>query len=332
MNNNTEVTSAPTADRKLVSVAIPCYNEEATLPMFYAEMTRVANMLPQYHFEFIFVDDGSKDGTAEKIMEMRREDKRVHLLSLSRNFGKEMAMLAAMDYARGDCFITIDADLQEPPATLPAMLAKWEEGYDDVYGSRRHRQQGFMKRVSSRAYHGLLEHLSDVSLQQDAGDFRLLDRRCVEALKSIREGERYTKGLYSWIGFNKTSVDYDIAPRAAGNSKWNLHTLFRLALDGITSHSLVPLRMASYMGVLVSLAAFLFLIWVVVKALVMGDPVAGYPSLMAVLLFLGGTILLAIGIIGEYLGRIFMETKRRPPYFIKSVNGNTHEFKYNAPS
>lgn len=307
--------------RKLISVAVPCYNEEEVIPAFYGEICRVADSLAVYDFEFIFIDDGSSDTTLEILNRLRENDNRVNTLSLSRNYGKETAMLAAMDFAKGDCFITIDADLQEPPRILEKMLKKWEQGFDDIYGRRRHRRQSKAKRAGSRIYQRLLARMADVPVVQDAGDFRLLDKRCVDALKSMRESQRYTKGLYNWIGFNKTYVDYDIAPRAAGKTKWKVGALVRLALDGITSHSLVPLRFASYLGLLVSLAAFLFLIWVVVKAIVMGDPVAGYPSLMAVMLFLGGTILLALGIIGEYIGRVFMETKRRPAYFIKSVNG-----------
>lgn len=309
--------------KKRISVAVPCYNEEAVLPLFYDEICRVASTMPQYDFEFIIVDDGSSDATWHIASALRDADKRVNILSLSRNFGKEAAMLAAMDYATGDCFITVDADLQEPPSVIPQMVERWEKGWQDVYGRRCHREQTRRKRVASGLYHRILTAISHDPLQQDAGDFRLLDRQCVNALKSMRESQRYTKGLYGWIGYNKTFVDYDIAPRAAGTTKWSVGKLVRLGIDGITSHSLAPLRFASYMGLAVSVTAFLFLIWVVIKAIVMGDPVAGYPSLMAVLLFLGGTILLALGIIGEYLGRVFMETKQRPPYFLKSVNGET---------
>lgn len=300
---------------------MPCYNEEEALAPFYAQLTKVINTLPQYTFEFLFVDDGSTDNTLALLMDLHHSDPRIKIIALSRNFGKETAMLAGIDHATGDCVATIDADLQEPPEVLCEMLAKWEEGFDDVYGRRRHRHQSAYKQTASRTYHRFLEKISDVALEPDAGDFRLLDRRCVNALKSMRENQRYTKGLYSWIGFSKTSVDYDIAERVAGKTKWTSTKLLRLAIDGITSHSLMPLRMASYLGLGVSIAAFMFLIYVVVKAIIIGDPVAGYPSLMAVMLFLGGTILLALGIIGEYLGRIFMETKQRPPYFIKTAIG-----------
>lgn len=235
-------------------------------------------------------------------------------------------MLAGFDNATGDCVITIDADLQEPPSAIPEMLAKWEEGFKDVYGRRRHRDQGLAKKTMSKIYHRLLSGMSgDVRLTDDAGDFRLLDRQCVEALRQMRETQRYTKGLYDLIGYSKTPVEYDIARRVAGTSKWNMRKLMHLAADGIMSHSVVPLRLASYLGLTVSAIAFIYLIVVLVKALLWGDTVAGYPTIVSLILFLGGFILLALGIIGEYLGRIFLETKRRPPYFVNSVSPCNNE-------
>lgn len=303
---------------KLITLIIPCYNEELALPMFYEEAAKVADSLTdKYEFEFLFINDGSTDGTIDIIRSLRRKDPRVRYIDLSRNFGKEVGMLAGFDYAAGDAVIIIDADLQEPPSVIPSMIEKWEEGYDDVYGRRRVRNQSMRKKLPSKLYHKLLAKMASVDLTDDAGDFRLLDRRCVEALRRMRETQRYTKGMYGWIGFDKAAVEYDVMPRAAGETKWTTHKLTRLALDGITSHSVVPLRLASYVGMSISVIAFIYVIFVVIKVLVKGSDVAGYPSLMAAILGLGGMILLGLGIIGEYLGRIFLEAKNRPVYFVK---------------
>lgn len=302
---------------------VPCLNEAEGLGAFHKALTdAIAPLRDRYRFEIIYVDDGSTDGTAALIEEWRAASQEVNLLRLSRNFGKELAMLAGMDFSTGDCLITLDADLQHPPHLIGAMLDKWEEGYHDVYGRRVGQHRPPVQNVFSKAYRKLLNRLSTQPVTEDgqAGDFRLLDRRCVDALRSMRESQRYTKGLYSWIGFNKTGIDFVVDRRRSGHSKWSLRKLGRLAIDGITSRTLVPLRAASILGMIVSMGAFLFLAYVVIKALVYGDPVAGYPSLMAVMLFLGGSILLALGIMGEYVGRIFMETKHRPPYLVESFN------------
>lgn len=307
---------------KRVSIIVPAYNEEEVLHYFYDALCNVINPLSRdYDFEVLFINDGSRDNTLHIMKELHIKDSRFNFLDLSRNYGKEIAMLAGFDYVTGDCAIIMDSDLQEPPEVIPMMLKKWEEGFDDVYGKRKHRDQGFVKKTSSRIYHRLLENMSDVDLDHDAGDFRLLDRKCINAIKTLRESQRYTKGMYSWIGFNKAPVEYDIKERVAGTTKWNYRKLIHLAVDGITSHSVVPLKLASYMGLTVSAIAFIYMIYVLIKAALWGDPVAGFPTLLAVILFLGGFVLLALGIIGEYLGRIFMETKHRPPYFIKSING-----------
>lgn len=307
---------------KKISLIIPAYNEEESIELFHREVGRMADTLRgRYEFEFLFINDGSTDHTIEILRNLRERDKRVRYVDLSRNFGKETGMLAGFDYATGDAVVIIDCDLQEPPDVIPQMIAKWEEGYDDVYGRRRIRHQKAAKRIPSKIYHKLLANLASEDLSADAGDFRLLDRRCVDALRRMRETQRYTKGMYGWIGFDKTPVEYDVMPRAAGTTKWTTRKLAHLAINGITSHSVIPLRLASYAGLSVSVIAFIYLIYVVTKAIAIGDPVAGYPSLMAVLLFLGGFILLALGIIGEYLGRIFVESKHRPVYFVKSVDG-----------
>lgn len=306
---------------KKVTILVPCYNEAEALPHFYTEICKVIDSLnDRYAFELLMVNDGSTDGTLAYLKTLSKNDRRVRYLDMSRNYGKEVGMLAGFDHSTGDCVITIDADLQEPPELIPEMLTEWEKGACDVYGRRRNREQSAAKKYSSKIYHSILSKVSDVDLTDDAGDFRLLDRRCIEALRAMRESQRYTKGMYAWIGFRKIPVDYDIAPRVAGQTKWTVPKLMRLALDGIMSHSVLPLRLASIAGLVVSCCAFIYLIYVLVKAIIWGDPVAGYPSLMAVILFLGGFILLALGIIGEYLGRIFIETKNRPVYFVNEVS------------
>lgn len=308
---------------KRITLLVPCYNEQEALPLFYEEINRILKELEEkYDFEILFVNDGSRDGTLEILKNLSKNDSRIRYIDLSRNYGKEIGMLAGFDYATGDCVITIDADLQEPPQVIPEMIEKWENGASDVYGKRRKRRQSLTKKFTSRIYHRILSNVSDVDLSDDAGDFRLLDRKCIDALKSMRESQRYTKGMYAWIGFKKDYVDYDISPRVAGITKWTLPRLIHLAMDGLMSHSVLPLRLASYAGLIVSLGAFCYLVYVIVKTVIWGEPVAGYPSLMAVILFLGGFILLALGIIGEYLGRIFMETKQRPVYFVNEVSSS----------
>lgn len=272
---------------KTVTILTPCYNEEEALPLFYEEITKVVSGLKErYAFEFLFVNDGSSDATLRILKSLADNDDRIKILDMSRNYGKEVGMLAGFDNASGDCVITIDADLQEPPSIIPVMLEKWENGASDVYGRRKKRSQGVIKKLSSRLYHRLLSNVSDVDLSDDAGDFRLLDKKCIDALREMRETQRYTKGMYAWIGFKKHPVDYDIAPRVAGKTKWTLPKLIHLAADGIMSHSVMPLRLASYAGLLVSLGAFIYLLYVLIKAIGWGDEVAGYPSLMAVILFL----------------------------------------------
>ncbi|TRM10532.1 glycosyltransferase [Lentibacillus cibarius] len=227
-----------------------------------------------------------------------------------------------MDYARGDAVIIIDADLQDPPELISEMIRYWEEGYDDIFAKRKSREgESWLKICTSSAYYKLLKKLSRIPIQEDTGDFRLLDRRCVEALKQMREAQRYTKGMFSWIGYNKKEIPFDRDPRMAGKTKWNYRRLFDLAIEGITSFTTTPLRISSLFGLLVSGFAFIYMIWIIGKTLIFGESVMGYPSLMTVILFMGGIQLLSMGIIGEYLGRVFNETKKRPLYFIDEYNG-----------
>ncbi|WP_419958049.1 glycosyltransferase family 2 protein [Psychrobacillus psychrotolerans] len=303
---------------KTISILIPAYNEEQVLHTLINRLDAVTSGLPNYQFEYLFVNDGSTDNTLFLLKQLVNHRNDISYVNLSRNFGKEVAMLAGFDHTKGQAVIIIDADLQDPPELIPGMISYWEQGYDDVFAKRRSRAgESWFKKWSSSRYYKILETLSNIPVQRDTGDFRLLDRRCIDALQQLREGQRYTKGMYSWIGFNKKEILFDRDPRAAGETKWNYGKLFNLAIDGITSSTIAPLRFSSLLGVIISVAAFFFMIIVVIRAFLYGDPVPGYPSLMAVILFLGGIQLLSLGIIGEYLGKVFYETKDRPVYFVE---------------
>ena len=308
-------------NKKLVTILIPAYNEEEVLPMLYERLVKLMDSLPQYNFEILFVNDGSKDKTLELIKEMRNNDSRICYVNLSRNYGKETAMIAGFDYINGDCMINIDADLQDPPELIPEMLKYWEEGYDDVYAKRRSRKgESPLKKLTSWGYYRVLQSMTNITIQTDTGDFRLLDRRCVEAIRQMRESQRYTKGLYSWIGYKKKEILYDRDPRAAGKTKWNYRKLANLSIDGITSFTTAPLRWAALIGMLVSLLGFIYMVVIIARTLMYGIDVPGYASMMVVILFLGGLQLIFLGVIGEYLGRAFYETKHRPLYFIDRYN------------
>ena len=309
-------------NKKLVTILIPAYNEEEVLPMLYERLVKLMDSLPQYNFEILFVNDGSKDKTLELIKKMRKNDSRICYVNLSRNYGKETAMIAGFDYINGDCMINIDADLQDPPELIPEMLKYWEEGYDDVYAKRRSRKgESPLKKLTSWGYYRVLQSMTNIKIQTDTGDFRLLDRRCVEAIRQMRESQRYTKGLYSWIGYKKKEILYDRDARAAGKTKWNYRKLANLSIDGITSFTTAPLRWAALIGMFVSLLGFIYMMVIIVKTLIYGIDLPGYASMMVIILFLGGLQLIFLGVIGEYLGRAFYETKSRPLYFIDQYNG-----------
>ena len=309
---------------KKIGILIPAYNEEAVLEKLFVRLGNLANGTKDYEFEFLFVNDGSRDKTLEIIKEHAETDKRVSYVNFSRNFGKEIAMIAGLDHVTGDATVIIDADLQDPPELIPKMIAFWEQGYDDVYAKRKSRKgESWFKRNSSKLFYRILQRFSDVTIQEDTGDFRLLDRRAVEALKQFRESERYTKGMFSWIGFNKKEILYDRDERAAGETKWNYPKLINLAIDGVTSFTTAPLRISTVIGVLVSLFTFIYLVYLVIRTLFFGSDLSGYPSMMAVILFLGGVQLLSLGVIGEYVGKIFNETKHRPLYFVEEYHNGT---------
>jgi glycosyltransferase involved in cell wall biosynthesis len=311
--------------KKLISILIPAYNEEPVLPQLVERLEKLANDNDNYNFEFLFVNDGSRDRTLELITDYAKNDQRISYINLSRNFGKEIAMIAGFDYVKGDAMVIIDADLQDPPELIPQMIHFWEQGYDDVFARRRSRAgESFVKKKTSEWYYKILQSSTRIPIQVDTGDFRLLDRRCIEALKSFRESERYTKGMFSWIGYRKKEILYDRDPRAAGESKWNYGKLINLAIDGITSFTTAPLRISTFFGALISFTAFVYILYLVVRPLFGVPTGGGYSSTMAVILFLGGVQLLSLGIIGEYIGRIFNESKNRPLYFIEEY----HEANY----
>lgn len=307
---------------KLITVLIPCYNEALSIPLLYEELCNIANEEKQYNWEFLFINDGSQDETIHVLEKMRSSDSRCSYVDLSRNYGKEVALLAGFDYSLGDAVVIMDADLQHPPKVIPSMLRKWEEGYEDVYARRITRgKEPWLRKQLSLSYYKLLSKSTRLNVLPNVGDFRLLDKRCIEALQKLREQCRYTKGMYCYIGFKKTFVDFETQERIAGKSSMNYGALIRLAIEGITSYTVMPLRWATILGGMVSVAAFLYALFVLIKTIIWGDSVAGFPTLLIVSLFLGGTQLLSLGIIGEYLGRVFTETKNRPVYFVQSYNG-----------
>lgn len=311
---------------KKISIIIPIYNEADNLRALHdALLPLIDNKLTEqpYSWEVLLINDGSRDNSAEITAEIRQGEPRFKDINLSRNFGKESAMAAGFDYASGDATVIMDADLQHPVETIPQMLREWEDGWQDVYGLRTDRStDSWLKRRLTKLYYGMLQRSTRIDVLADAGDFRLLDRRCINALRSLRESQRNTKALYSWIGFKKKHVDFEYGRRAAGQTSFTFGRLLTLAIDGITGFTTAPLRFASVLGLLTSTGALIYLIYILVKTLLYGDPVQGFPTLMCTILFLGGIQLLAIGIIGEYIARIFHETKNHPLYIIDTINGD----------
>ena len=307
---------------KNISVILPCFNEQENIRSMYDSLKEVIMKEKDYLWQIIIVDDGSTDDTPLIARHLHDDDNRIKLISLSRNFGKENALLAGLDHVDGDCAVIMDADLQHPPHVISRMLRCWEEGYEDIYAERNDRgRESIMRRWLTRIYYRLLQKLSKTDVLPNVGDFRLLDRKCVDALTQLRETQRYTKGLYCWIGFRKKSVVFDQGSRTCGKSSFNYSRLINLALEGITSYTTVPLRLSAVMGLIVSFTAFVYMCYIMVKTIVVGEPVQGFPTLMTAILFLGGIQLISVGIVGEYLSRVFNETKNRPPYIVREVVG-----------
>lgn len=307
---------------KKVTIIIPAYNEEESLPFLRERLNELINNIKKYEFEILFVNDGSKDSTLKIIKQWREDDARISYVDFSRNFGKETAMIAGLDYATGDCVIFMDADLQDPPELIPELLKWWEQGYDDVYARRRTRKgETWLKKFTSKMYYKVLQSLTNVEIQKDTGDFRLLDRRCVNALKKMRETGRCSKSMFSWIGYNKKEIMYDRDPRIAGKTKWNYKKLVDLAIDGITSFTTSPLRMSTFLSIPTFLALFIYFIYVIVKACVTHTAIQAFQAIILLILFFSGVQIILIGIMGEYLGRIFNESKHRPLYLVNEYNG-----------
>jgi glycosyltransferase involved in cell wall biosynthesis len=299
-----------------ISVVVPAYNEALALDIFHRRL--LSALVGLESWEVVYVNDGSTDGTLAAMEALHRTDDRVALVSLSRNFGKEIAMTAGLDHASGDAVVVIDADLQDPPELIPELVAQWRAGFDMVYAKRSSRAgEGWVKRWTAAIFYRLMQHLGDLSLPENTGDFRLMSRRVVDAVRQLREQHRFMKGLFAWVGYPTTFVLYDREPRCSGVTKWSYWKLWNLALEGITSFTVMPLKFATYIGLGVALLSGIYAAEVMVKTMIIGNPVAGYPSLMTVVLFLGGMQLMFLGVIGEYLGRVFNETKQRPLYLVE---------------
>lgn len=306
---------------KKISVLIPCYNEEASLPLLYTELVKVMDSCKSYDWEVLFINDGSRDNTLSVIKALRQKDVRISYVDLSRNFGKENAMLAGFDYVTGDCMVIMDADLQDPPSLILDMIKYWEEGYEDIYAKRNNRgKESWLRKSLSMLFYKILKHSSRFDVLTNVGDFRLLDRSCIEALKKLRENERYTKGMFCWIGFKKKEIIFNRGDRVAGKSNWNYWSLFNLAIEGITSFTTTPLRLSSIFGTIIAFLSLALMLFYFFKAAIWGDPIQGFPTLVVLILFLGGIQLLSIGIVGEYLGRVFNESKHRPVYIVREYN------------
>ena len=303
-------------DRPLLSIVIPVYNEEVVLQEFHRRLSKVLDCLEGIS-EIVYVNDGSRDSTLSLLDKLYSVDPRVTVINLSRNFGKEIALTAGLDHSLGEAVVVIDSDLQDPPELIPELMKRWNDGFDVVYATRTSREKDtFFKKVTANYFYRVIRYMSRVEIPANTGDFRLLSRRAVDSLGRLREQHRFMKGLFAWIGYSQISVPYCRDPRFAGKTKWSFWKLWNFAIEGITSFSTGPLKLASYLGLFTASIAFLYAIWMIYKTLRFGDPVAGYPSLMVVVLFLGGTQLATIGIIGEYLGRMFNETKNRPLYLV----------------
>ncbi|NET28776.1 glycosyltransferase family 2 protein [Okeania sp. SIO1I7] len=304
-----------------LSIVIPFYNEELNIDRLFERLISVLDLL-EMTYEIICIDDGSKDNTLKLLVEYYQRNSSIKVVNFSRNFGKEIAITAGIDYALGDAVIPIDADLQDPPELIGELIAKWQEGYDVVYATRRSRQgESWLKQFTAQRFYRTIQRLTPVEIPPDTGDFRLMDRKVVEALKKLPETNRFMKGLFSWVGYQQTSILYDRGLRFKGETKWNYWQLWNLAIEGITAFSSIPLKIWSYIGISISLISFIYASFLVIRTLIFGIDVPGYASLIVAILFLGGMQLLSLGILGEYLGRVHEEVKRRPLYLVRESYG-----------
>ncbi len=312
--------------RRLLSIVVPVYNEEEVVGALYRRLSATLAAIPM-RWEVIFVNDGSRDRTMDVLRELRVINEQIAVVELSRNFGKEVALSAGLDFAQGDAVVVIDADLQDPPELIQEFVKWWTEGYDVVYAKRVSREgETILKKVTAFLFYRFIRKMSEVSIPEDTGDYRLLSRRAVDSLKRLRERHRFMKGLFAWIGYPQKEVPYTRDPRHAGRTKWNYWKLWNFALEGITSFTSLPLKLSTYLGFIVAAGSLVYATVMVYKTVMYGNPVAGYPSLMVIILFLGGVQLISLGLIGEYLARVFDESKQRPLYLVKQylppTNGN----------
>lgn len=315
------------SNKTLLSIIVPVFNEAIVLPHFHQRLSAVLNKL-DLNREIIYVNDGSTDNSLTVLTALYLAEPNTTLLDLSRNFGKEVALSAGLDYAKGDAVIVIDSDLQDPPELIPALLDQWKAGFDVVYAKRISRAgETWFKKMSAHLFYRVIHKISAVPIPSDTGDFRLLSRRAVNALKQLREKHRFMKGLFTWIGFPQIAVPYERDARFGGETKWNYWKLWNFAIEGITSFTIAPLKLATYLGFLTAFGAFIYAGIIIYKTLMFGEPVQGYPSLMVVILFLGGIQMITLGVIGEYLGRTFSETKQRPLYLIKDYHPPVESFE-----
>ena len=307
--------------KELVSVVVSCYNEEEVLPIFYKEIDKISKKMEYVNFEFLFVDDGSKDNTLEVIKNLSKEDSRVKYISFSRNFGKEAAMNAGLSYSKGEYVVVMDADLQDPPKYLIEMYNYLQSGYD-VAATRRITRKGepVVRSFFSKLWYKLIDKMSDTEMVDGARDFRMMRRKVVDAIISLNEYNRYSKGIFSFVGFKTKWISYENVKRAAGKTKWSFWQLFKYALDGITSFSTAPLLLSSLFGILFCFIAVIAIVFVIIRTIIYGDPVGGWPSLVCIILFVGGVQLLCIGTIGRYLSKVYLETKKRPIYIVSETN------------
>ena len=312
--------------KKMITVIVPAYNEEESLPNIIKRLEKLHQQNANYDFEFLFVNDGSRDRTPEILQQYASKDPRISYINLSRNFGKEIAVAAGLDHAQGDAVVIMDADGQEPPELIPQMIKWWEKGYDDVYARRNKKRDSAIRKFTSHLYYRTLQKMTRIPIQIDTGDFRLFSRRCVDAIRQFRETSRQNKALFSWIGYKKKEITYTQPPRQAGKTKWKFgllspgNSLINLAIDGFTSFTTLPLRFITLMGLAVSLIAFIYIIVVLIQAAIGLPRFGGYNTLLIIVLFLGGVQMISLGIIGEYIGRIFIETKGRPLYLIQDIH------------
>ena len=314
---------SPKASAIELSIVVPLYCEEANIDHLFERLEAVACSLG-VTYEIICVDDGSKDNTLVRLVSHHQRNPAIKVVALARNFGKDLALTAGIDHSRGLAVVPIDADLQDPPECIQALMEKWREGYDVVYAKRSARPgETWFKKFSANGFYRIIGRMSQVPIPQDTGDFRLMDRRVVDALKRLPERTRFMKGLFAWVGYKQTYITYDRDPRHSGDTKWNYWKLWNFAIDGIVSFSSTPLKVWSYLGLIISVVAFFYASFLVIRTLLLGIDVPGYASLMVAILFLGGVQLVSLGIIGEYLGRVYEEVKQRPLYLVREVYGDS---------